>query len=93
MIASVYNKFFELLVINDTDALIGEYRSRSMLLGKEVLVYGTNQSALPENGGQGIRAMAIDIDRNAGLVVEYQEGPFSGQRETLTSGEVTIKKI
>ena len=45
----------------------------------------------PENGGKGIKAKAIDIDENGGLVVEYLEGPMINRIESITSGEVTIR--
>ena len=91
LIASLTNKFFELLDNFDKTTLMNEYKSRSMLLGQTVLIYGTNHSALPENGGKGIKAKAIDIDENGGLVVEYLEGPMINRIESITSGEVTIR--
>lgn len=92
LIASVVNKFFELTDNFDRVKLLRDYKSRSMILGQPILIYGTNHSALPENGGRGIKARAIDIDENGGLVVEYLEGVMSRQMETITSGEVTVRK-
>ncbi len=91
LIATITNNFFELLENFDKTSLLDDYKSRSLLLGKNILVYGTHQNALPENGGQGIRAKALDIDENGGLVVEYLDGPLKSQRESITSGEVTIR--
>lgn len=90
--AAVVNKFFELLNNFDKRKVLREYKSRSMLLGQQILLYGTSYGALPENGGKGIRARAIDIDENGGLIVEYLEGRRSREMETITSGEVTIRK-
>jgi BirA family biotin operon repressor/biotin-[acetyl-CoA-carboxylase] ligase len=92
LIAAITNKFFELVDNFDKIRLLRDYKSRSMILGQPILIYGTNQSALPENGGRGVKARAIDIDENGGLVVEYLEGMMSHQMETITSGEVTIRK-
>lgn len=92
LIAAVTNKFFQLVDSFDPTKLLRDYKSRSMILGQPILIYGTSQSALPENGGRGIKARAIDIDENGGLVVEYLEGVMSRQMETITSGEVTIRK-
>ena len=92
LIATVVNKFFELVDNFDKTKPLRDYKSRSMILGQPILIYGTNQSALPENGGRGIKARAIDIDENGGLVVEYLEGVMSRQMETITSGEVTIRQ-
>ncbi|MBR5516991.1 MAG: biotin--[Firmicutes bacterium] len=92
LIAAITNKFFELVDNFDKIKLLRDYKSRSMILGQPILIYGTNHSALPENGGRGVKARAIDIDENGGLVVEYLEGMMSHQMETITSGEVTIRK-
>lgn len=92
LIAAVTNNFFQLVENFDPQKLLRDYKSRSMILGQPILIYGTSQSALPENGGRGIKARAIDIDENGGLVVEYLEGAMKLQKETITSGEVTIRK-
>ncbi len=91
LIAAVVNNFFDLIENFNRQKLLRDYKSRSMILGLPIRVFGTAQSALPENGGRGIRARAIDIDENGGLVVEYLEGVMSRQMETITSGEVTIR--
>lgn len=92
LIAAVTNNFFQLVENFDPQKLLRDYKSRSMILGQPILIYGTSQSALPENGGRGIKARAIDINENGGLVVEYLEGAMKLQKETITSGEVTIRK-
>lgn len=93
LISAVTNKFLELVKDFDKTRIVEEYKTRSMLLGKNILIYGTNGSALPENGGKGVKARAIDIDENGGLVVEYLEGVMNHQMETITSGEVTIRQV
>ncbi len=45
----------------------------------------------PNLSDNAIKARAIDIDENGGLVVEYLEGRKARQMETLTTGEVSIK--
>ncbi|HIU27760.1 MAG: biotin--[acetyl-CoA-carboxylase] ligase [Anaerovoracaceae bacterium] len=90
--ASITSKFFRLLETFDRRTILREYRSRSMILGQPVTLYGTAYGALPENGGRGIKARAIDIDDNGGLVVEYLEGRKAREMETITSGEVTVRK-
>ena len=92
LIAAVTNNFFDLLANFDKKALLEEYRSLLMILGKDVVVYGTSPDERPENGGKGSLCHTIDIDENCGLVVEHLDGPICGKRETLTSGEVTIRK-
>ena len=62
----------------DTGFLDG-YRRRSFLLGQQIEVLGPS-------GARPARALAID--ERAGLVVEYP----SGARETLSSGEVSVRR-
>ncbi len=90
--ALIIKKFFYLIENYDRRTLLRDYKSRSMILGQQISLYGTSYGALPENGGRGIRARAIDIDENGGLVVEYMEGRRAREMDTITSGEVSIRK-
>lgn len=90
--ASIVKHFFAALQEFDKRSMLRDYRSRSMILGEQILVYGSSYGALPENGGSGIRARAIDIDENGGLVVEYMEGRRAREMDTITSGEVSVRK-
>lgn len=90
--AAIIKQFFATINISDKRLLLREYRSRSLILGKPVLVYGSSYSALPENGGQGVKAKAVDIDENGGLIVEFTDGIHAREMTTITSGEVTIRK-
>lgn len=90
--ASIINNIFSLINNFDKRKLLMEYKSRSMILGKQILLYGSSYSALPEHGGTGVKARAIDIDENGGLVVEYMEGRHAREMATVTSGEVTVRK-
>lgn len=92
MASAVVNNFFDLLDNFDRSTLRREYKARSMILGEQIILYGTSYGALPEHGGRGIRARAIDIDENGGLVVEYMEGRHSREMDTITSGEVSIRR-
>ena len=56
--ASITSKFFRLLETFDRRTILREYRSRSMILGQPVTLYGTAYGALPENGGRGIKAVS-----------------------------------
>lgn len=62
---------------------IGEYRQRSMVLGKTVTVYKGGYS--PD--ATGIPAHVLNISESGGLVVLYS----SGQQETLSTGEISIR--
>ena len=94
--AEIVNSFMEILNNFSDRQIVLECSSRSNILGQDILVYnpaiareiGRPQSRLND----GIRARAIDIDDNGGLVVEFFEGKYSHMMMTLTSGEVTIRK-
>lgn len=89
---TIADKIFSLIKDFDRKKILREYKSRSMILGEQILLYGSSYGALPENGGRGIKARAIDIDDNGGLVVEYMEGRHAREMDTVTSGEITIRK-
>ena len=63
-------------------AIIKEYKEASFLIGRELTVYpliGDEKSSY--------KAIASDIDNNAGLIVTLEDG----SKRTLSSGEVTLK--
>ncbi len=88
----IINEFYNLLREFDKKKILREYKSRSLLLGEHILIYGTSYSSLPEHGGKGVKARAIDIDESGGLVVEYLEGRRAREMDVITSGEVSIRK-
>lgn len=90
--ATIVNEFFSILEEADTKKLIREYKSRSFILGHQIMIYNTITGSSPDKDTKGIRARAIDIDQNGGLVVEYLEGRRMREMETITSGEVSIRK-
>ncbi len=81
--AKVYDNIMDALGRLEDRSFLPEYRNRCMLLGKPILVH--------QHGGMSIKATAVDIDQNGGLVVEYLEGPKMRTMETLVSGEVSIR--
>ena len=97
LIASFCNRFFEMIANFDQSKILREYKNRSFILGEQILIYNpaiARQIGRPgERLHDGIRARAIDIDENGGLVVEYLEGRMSHQMQTLTSGEISIRKV
>lgn len=74
--AEIVNNIRELLNSKPCE-YIGEYKSKSNVLGKEI-VYLRNNLPHP--------AKAVDIDENGGLVVEE-----NGERITLISGEISVR--
>ena len=56
------------------------------------MIYNTIAGQSPDRNTKGIKARAIDIDSNGGLVVEYMEGRRMREMETITTGEVSVRK-
>ena len=63
------------------------------VLYASLLTSGTLHRRPDNRLSEGIRARAIDIDETGGLVVEYLEGIKSRQMETLSTGEITVRKV
>lgn len=82
--AEIINETMEIIDTLESKAFLPEYRTRCFILGKNILVH-------PNMNGKPIKARAIDIDDNGGLVVEYMEGRRMRQIDTLTTGEVSIR--
>ncbi len=62
-----------------------DYKKRLMFMGKEILI---NKRAWgKETEGTGTPAVALDVDRDGGLLVEYEDG----RRDVLSSGEISIR--
>lgn len=71
----------------DLTGFMGSYRSRSMVVGRHIMVYTGTYRKDPTRELGGRPARAVGIDDNGGLMVEYDDG----SRQTLTSGEVSIR--
>lgn len=97
VIAGFCNSFFDMIEDFNRVKILREYKNRSFVLGEQILIFNpavARQIGRSEDKLQdGIRARAIDIDENGGLVVEFLEGRMSRQMQTLTSGEITIRKV
>lgn len=96
LIAAFCNYFFDMIENFDQRSILRDYKRRSFIIGEHILVFNPAIARRIGRSGErlkdGIRARAIDIDENGGLVVEFLEGPMSSQMQTLTSGEITIRK-
>ncbi len=79
LVAEVMNRFEKHLATMETKDYMDEYRRRSLIIGKEVVV---------SKGSSEREAIATDIDNNAFLIVKYDDGTC----ETLSSGEARIIK-
>lgn len=71
----------------DLSGFMDSYRERSMVIGKHITVYTGTYRKDPTQELGGRPAFAVGIDDSGGLIVEYEDGT----RQTLTSGEVSIR--
>ncbi|MBQ4156373.1 MAG: biotin--[Clostridia bacterium] len=78
LIAEILNNFFEIYNNFEKSNFMSEYKSKSMVTGKDIFVL---------RGEEKRPAKAIDIDDKARLLVEYE----NGEREYLSSGEVSVR--
>lgn len=66
-------------------AFLSEYKNRSFLIGKRVLVH-KNIKLHPEKDNEAIPAIVLDVDEKLRLVVRYDDGKTEG----LSTGEVSV---
>lgn len=79
LIAEVFNNVYMQLQSIDEKSFIKEYKKRSLIVGKDVIV---------SENGQEVFAKAIGIDKTAGLIVQFEDG----STKVLNSGEARIRK-
>lgn len=75
--AEMIKEFENVKKIAADGSYIDEYRRRSMVIGRAIRIIGKKDED----------ALAIDIDKNGGLVVKYNDGRI----KTLSSGEISIR--
>lgn len=85
--AEIINQWNRMVPTIQSRDFLEEYRNRSLVLGKEILVFPAGDKT-----GDGILAQALSIDEDGGLMVRYLAGPCLGLTQTLSGGEVSIKK-
>lgn len=88
--AEIYNQTLAIHETLENREFLSEYRSRSLVLGKEIRIYqsGTAPAAITD-GKQGNfkTAVAKDIGHDGELIVQYEDGTL----DSLNSGEITIR--
>lgn len=89
LIAEVINQVLEINENLESREFIKDYKSRSFVLGKEILIIPTAGPDKERDLTKGIPAAALDIDGDGGLVVRYQDGSV----RTLNSGEISIRTV
>lgn len=80
LVAEVLNNISACMNSLTDKKYLQEYKDRSFLIGKEIIVL---------KGSQSTPAKAIDIDDKARLIVEYEDKTI----EALISGEVSVRSV
>lgn len=78
--AGFLNRFLNIYQAQSADDYAAAYRSRSMIIGKSILVSSASEEK---------PAFALDIDRDCHLVVRFEDG----QIQSLSSAEVSIRPL
>lgn len=89
LIAEVINEILDVNENLESRDFIPEYKERSFVLGKEILVIPPSEMGVERNLSEGISAVALDIDHDGSLVVCYQDNSI----DTLNSGEISIRTV
>lgn len=76
--AEFLNRFMEYYTMSDQTNYVDNYRSRSLVIGKEIEVLFS---------GYQRKAVALDVDKDCRLIVKYEDG----KTESLSSGEISVK--
>lgn len=80
LVSEVLKNFFKYYRSLESRAFLNEYRSRSAVTGKKILVI---------SGGKAVPATVLQIDDDCRLRVKYE----NGITESLSSGEISTKLI
>jgi BirA family biotin operon repressor/biotin-[acetyl-CoA-carboxylase] ligase len=83
----VINQILDINENLESRDFIPEYKKRSFVLGKEILIIPAGGAQGERNLSEGTTALALDIDQDGGLVVQYRDGSI----DTLNSGEISIR--
>lgn len=87
LIAEIINQTLDVSENLASREFIPEYKKRSFVLGKEILILPPGRNGGERNLTEGTSAVALDIDQDGGLVVRYKDGSI----DTLNSGEISIR--
>ncbi|MBQ9120604.1 MAG: biotin--[Lachnospiraceae bacterium] len=79
LVAEIVNQIFAVLQDLQERSFMEDYRKHSMLIGQQIRI----MNEPPEE------ALVLDVNQNGGLVVQLTDGSC----KTLTTGEVTVRKI
>ena len=85
LIANIIDKLLDIVdaIEKNDSSFIADYKSLSVILGKQVTVYPTPVTDMANK----YDATAVDIDNHGGLVVRLSDGSCT----TLSTGEITVR--
>lgn len=85
LIAAIIDKLLDIVesLEKGDSSFIADYKSLSLVLGKQVTVYPTPVTDMANK----YDATAVDIDNHGGLVVRLSDGSYT----TLSTGEITVR--
>ena len=88
LVAGVITRVLDYLGNIEAREFLQSYRRKSMLIGEDVMVFRGVYRQNPEEEMDGRPARVTGIDEDGGLKVIYTDGT----RETLVTGEVTVRR-
>ncbi len=80
LLSDILNTFYEIYTVFDKNEIARRYREKSCTVGKKITVVCGNDRR---------EAMALDIDGECHLLVEYED---NSERAALSSGEISIRQ-
>lgn len=83
LVGVIISELIELLSHLDGNDFLEEYKTRSLILGHQVIFSSQIDGQLCSESGK-----ALDIDLNGGLIILLEDGSM----ETISTGEVTIRR-
>lgn len=95
LVARVADELLPLISELKSEDFMPYYREHSLVLGEKIRVFKTGYGGpSPDEAddlasASGVAAVAVNITNEGGLIVQYEDG----REETLTSGEISIRKL
>ncbi len=87
--ADIINETMKIFKNIENRKFLEEYKKLSMVIDEEIDVY--KPAACASRAAVPIKAIALGIDSDGGLIIRHEEDPFKGHIETLNSGEISIR--
>lgn len=85
--AGFLNHFMDYYKANKNTDYVEIYRAKSMVIGRQIMVLSGSASKGVSDSIAGKKALALDIDEECHLIVQYEDG----KRGKLSFGEISIR--